>query len=137
MRGTIWNMATTERRPRIPAILAAQIDAIRDDVPFETYIRGVLKRHAQAARERPDTMEDYIASRDAERQFTHQDNEGAVFYVDRPTKGGRHDKPGVRALLVISDEDYGKAVGAYINEAGLRQLRDVCTELLGGYEKTS
>lgn len=132
--GTIWDMATTERRPRIPGTLAAQIDALRDDIPFEAYIRDILEKHAKAALNRPETMRDYEKARDARRLYTYEDPQSAVVYVDKPKKGGEHDTPGVKALLVVSDDSYGEAIGAYLTEQGLRGMRDVCTELLGEYD---
>lgn len=120
-------MATTERRPRIPADLAEQIDKLRDS-SFESYVRYVLERHVDHNLGPSDN--DYQDERGTERRHTFTDSEGAVLYIDKPTE--RKTPEGTRALLVVSDEDY-EAVGVYLDEAEIRSLRDVCTELLGEY----
>lgn len=126
-------MATTERRPRIPAEIAHKIDQLRDDVPFESYVRDVLERHADHHLTHT-SPEDYYRERGGERRHYYEDSQGAYLYVDKPS-GEHHDLVNVLAMLVVADavEDYGP-VGIYLSEAELRALRDVCTELLGEFD---
>lgn len=131
--GTIVYM-NTERRPRIPAELADKIDTLREDIPFERYVAAVLERHA-AHHLRVDSEEGdaaYLRERHGERRHTYEDPDGVLVYVDKDIGEG-HTHSDVEAMIVISPEDFD-AAGAYLTEAGLRGLRDVCTELLGEYE---
>lgn len=59
--GTIWAMSP-ERRPRIPADLAARIDAARGYVPFERYIRTKLEQVVPAGKTREVSVENYLAT---------------------------------------------------------------------------
>lgn len=130
--GTLMYMSPSDRRPRIANDLAEKIDILREEyeMPFERYIHRVLEKHVAHNLGTPD--ETYKAERHGERRHTFTDPEGAVLYVDRDD-GENHTHEGIIATLVVSDENY-EAVGVYLDEAELRALRDVCTELLGEWE---
>jgi hypothetical protein len=117
-----------DRRPRISDALAERIDGLREDVPFEAYVRDVLERHAD---HRGDDHADVMFEATRKTMFSYDDAGGVHGYFDRVLNGGwRNDNfPGVVAGFVINDEDY-ESLGIYFTENDLRAFRDAITEVL-------
>lgn len=130
-RGTIVYMTPSQRRPRISNDLAARIDELRQESPFESYIEHVLERHADFWLG-DETTRDRV-SVTGRRLHSYTDQHGGNYEIGTTPPDDPKDD-GALAVLYMHDEEMDNPLVARMTEGEVRAMRDLCTDILGEYE---